>query len=71
MNKLRRHYREDEKAKEMKARAEGLGIELSLQDAACLVHSNGSVKTDMLDGDDVVKNIDTSLLARLLFPRTE
>lgn len=71
MEKLRRRYREDDKARQMKDRADNLGIEMTLQEAACVANSDGSVKTDMLDGDSIVKDIDTKLLARLLFPRKE
>ena len=66
---LRRWYREDDKAREMKNRADGLEIEITLQEAACLVHSVYNVKTDMLDADEIVANIDSKKLYRLLFPK--
>ena len=68
MSRLRRRYREDEKSREMQKRAGQLGITLTSQQAACLVHSNYEVKTDMLDADEIVEKIDSQTLAKLLFP---
>ena len=66
---LRRWYSEDDKAREMKNRADDLGIEITLQESACLVHSVYNVKTDMLDADGIVEIIDSKKLYRLLFPK--
>ena len=71
MTKLRAHYRYDDAAIAFQEKAASLGIELSDQEAACLVHSkcyaDGSVKTDILDACDIVSKIDIQKLADLLF----
>ena len=63
MTKLRGHYRYDDAAKAFQEKASGLDIELSDQEAACLMHSkvfaDGSVETDILDACDIVTKIDT------------